>query len=106
MVYINGNEILFPAQIHLSEGGEIVQPIPVVQETGDSEEAVMSQKAVTEALEFTLETANKYAREWDKSDYNFLSSWLSSHTKQIEEIRTTITGVETELTILNEGAQE
>lgn len=43
MAYLNGKKILFSPQVHITEPA-------VVQTTGDSETAVMSQKAVTEAI--------------------------------------------------------
>lgn len=43
MAYLNGEEILFSPQVHITTP-------EVVQTTGDSETAVMSQMAVTEAL--------------------------------------------------------
>lgn len=43
MAYLNGEKILFSPQVHIATP-------EVVQTTGDSETAVMSQKAVTEAL--------------------------------------------------------
>lgn len=43
MAYLNGEKILFSPQVHITTP-------EVVQTTGDSETAVMSQKAVTEAI--------------------------------------------------------
>ena len=43
MPYINGKQVLFGAQVNVTN-------VPIVQTTGDSETAVMSQKAVTDAL--------------------------------------------------------
>ena len=45
MAYMNGDEVLFSARI-----GNTGSDIEVVQETGESSTAVMSQKAVTAAL--------------------------------------------------------
>lgn len=59
MAYIDGNEVLLDAVLH-GEGGAV----DVVQETGSSTTAVMSQKATTDALDTKLNnisyTSNNY----------------------------------------------
>ena len=54
MAYINGKETMFSANVNITEGVDI----EIAQSTGNSETAVMSQKAVTDKLAEKFDTAN------------------------------------------------
>lgn len=76
MAYINGNEVLFSAEVH--EGADV----EIVQETGTSETAVMSQRAVTKQLcevcEQTL-AANYYVEPKSGNVYAHNDAYYASN---------------------------
>lgn len=72
MAYLNGEKILFSPQVHITTP-------EVVQTTGDSETAVMSQKAVTEALA----TVGGSSENWVQLVNETLTENLATEFRQV-----------------------